>query len=503
MKPVYRIILIIILGCPSLWPGYALGQTIHDTKIDIKADKKPLKEVFTIIQQKSGFQFIYNDQLVAAYTDISIKADGSTVAFILNEILSRTNLQYLEQNKKIIIAGKDNGSIALQNVGERTGILSGSVKDGSGMVIVGATIFLSKTRHITRTDEGGKFILNGLEPGKYEIAVKMLGFDPYVKDVFIQNSAVEINVILKENNITLNPVIIKGGPSNPFRQEYLTLFKEHFIGESFNSLECEIMNPEVLNLRYNKRKDVLEASSEAFITINNYSLGYRVNFLLTDFELDLKSNILIYMGAPYFEEMGGSLEQLEQWELNRMNTYNGSARHFFKALFNSSAEEEGFLLYPVPKKQVLKRLTRAYNERQVLQIAPVKTDAIFVTVNENIKEWHTNTPGQTNTGSAGRNSSSDANVFFVVYTKESEPMQFIVSGRHIPFPIDKRLSARSQISTIQPLLNKVTIDKNGSFAPNSFLFKGYWTWENVSDMLPLDYSPPPVTVANHQLTGSR
>jgi hypothetical protein len=67
-------------------------------------------------------------------------------------------------------------------------------------------------------------------------------------------------------------------------------------------------------------------------------------------------------------------------------------------------------------------------------------------------------------------------------------MEFIVTGRHITFPLNRKLSAQSQISTIDPLKSSILIDKNGGFAPESLLFKGYWSWENVSDMLPSDYN---------------
>jgi hypothetical protein len=427
---------------------------------------------------------------VSAYTNISIRSEAKTVASILNELLSRTNLQYIERNNTIIIAERENviqpgGTIRTQ----ATFSVKGTLVNEKGEPVEGATVFLSKTKNIAPSDAAGEFNLGQLKPGEYELVVKMLGYYPHKEDIIIHNNAIDVNIVLKENKIALNTVVIKAGKADPLREEYLKVFKQYFIGESFNSLDCEIVNPEVLNLYYNRRKNILEASSDEFLIIDNYSLGYRINYLMSRFELNMKSSILVYKGSAYFEELDGSAPQLEQWELNRQATYRGSLSHFFKSLFNNSVQTEGFFIYQVPKKQTVKRLP----ESELLKIKPIRTDSIFTIVNENLKELKLNPSKSLNEHSLTRFNSlkPNTNTLYIVYTKEREPMEFIVTGRHIPFPLNKKLSAQSQISTMDPLSNSILISRNGGFPPESFLFKGYWSWENIADMLPSDYDDHP------------
>ena len=61
-----------------------------------------------------------------------------------------------------------------------TGSIVGSVVDSSGASVVGASVTATLTRtgveRVIKTDERGSFVVTGLQPGVYDLAVSLSGF---------------------------------------------------------------------------------------------------------------------------------------------------------------------------------------------------------------------------------------------------------------------------------------------------------------------------------------
>src|SRR5258707_15189696 len=71
--------------------------------------------------------------------------------------------------------------------------ISGTVKDPSGGVVIGARIEINRGRLVQplglASDESGKFVAPNLEAGKYEIPAAKEGFDDVVIDVDLPGTA--------------------------------------------------------------------------------------------------------------------------------------------------------------------------------------------------------------------------------------------------------------------------------------------------------------------------
>src|SRR5471030_3092203 len=109
--------------------------------------------------------------------------------------------------------------IGLHIKAQQTYSITGSITDEKGETRHGVTVFLTNTKNATSTDNSGKFILNGISPGAYELNVKMLGFEPDIRVIKVNDRSVTINARLKESNITLNAVSINGGKPDPNRKK--------------------------------------------------------------------------------------------------------------------------------------------------------------------------------------------------------------------------------------------------------------------------------------------
>ena len=279
---------------------------------------------------------------------------------------------------------------------------------------------------------------------------------------------------MKIDTIMLHGVTIKGNP-DPNRTRYLNMFKKNFIGISPNASECEILNPDDIYLSYDEKDAVLNAQSVEFIKIENRGLGYTVNYLINNFELNTKTNVSSYNVKPFFTELTGTREERKKWEANRKLAYLGSIRHFFKTMFNNTTKAEGFLVYQIPEN--------SYNQDQAA-IHLTNVDSIYTTVDKNFRLFKLQPISAR---------SKDTSRLYIVYTKSTEPSAFYnYSPDHIELPV-KLKNKKSQVSELVLYTSDVLFDKNGNLAPvNKTVFLGYWSLERAADLMPLDY---PTTIA--------
>lgn len=117
------------------------------------------------------------------------------------------------------------------------------------------------------------------------------------------------------------------------------------MGESENAKTCKILNPEVID--FSTEKTLLKATTDKFLIIENVSLGYRVKYLLRNFQYNKELETTIYDGECIFEDMGGTPEQKVKWILNRRKTYEGSLMHYLRAVHQGKSRDEGFLTYAI------------------------------------------------------------------------------------------------------------------------------------------------------------
>lgn len=379
-------------------------------------------------------------------------------------------------------------------------IISGAVKDKKE-VLPGASVYVSGYKISTITNAEGKFTIPKLLPGNYDILVQMIGYTPYSKNIVISDKSVQITVTLTENTTMLNAVEIKPDPNRPY---YISLFKDYFIGRTPNSTQCKILNTEVLSFDDDKKNRLLTISASDFLIVVNEALGYRLKYLLESFEYDYTTKIIYYSGHPYFEELKGSKAKQKKWLKNREIAYKGSVVHFFKSLYDNTVTQQGFVVHKLatipntgrlPDSLINANVRRLTSGRQglintltfngddslsywirqrglpktmtVLNRADVLIDTLVTRYNQNLKMMKF----------------SDA--LYVIYKNEKEGPTFPSSGHRQNRPPDIGNFQISVLNLRQPTIQFYA--NGGVFDPRSALLSGYWGYEKVADMLPLDY----------------
>ena len=348
---------------------------------------------------------------------------------------------------------------------QETYSINGMVRDNAGP-LPGATVFLTGTKVITACDNEGRFHLDHISPGSYGLVAKMIGFTPQSVPVIIKSHSAQLSLVLKTNTNALKEVVIKADDN---WEEHYREFKRWFLGNTPNARDCDIINPKVLFFHYDKVTQTLSASADEFLIIENKALGYRIKYLLTNFEHDNANSILRYQGYPSFADMTAKTDkEAVRRKNNRQTAYNGSIIHFMKSIYNDKVYETGFEIYkllnkPAPGVKYTNENRITFDDHQVM------VDSLLTTTDNNFKTF------------------TFKDALFVVYTKEREPAVFENSGYKIDRPAHAKFPS-GQISMVNLMESSVSIDSQGNYSPtNGLLFEGFMAYEQIADLTPLEF----------------
>lgn len=386
-------------------------------------------------------------------------------------------------------------------IAQNTFSISGTVKDNVG-VLPGASIYLSGYKISTVTNDAGNFTLPKLAPGSYDILVQMIGFLPFKKNIILEKS-VSINVVLIENTTLLNEVVVKPDPDRAY---HLSLFRDNFIGLSPNAEDCKLLNPQVLTTHFDKSTSILTISTDQFLIIENKSLGYKIKYLLENFEYNFKTRIIYYAGQPFFEDLKGGSAKQKKWAKAREIAFNGSIQHFFKSLYENKVSEEGFVINKLIKIPNPMRKSDSLINANIKKFTAVGQVGRTITLNisDSLNYWfrQKNEPKLVNTINRANviidtlvkpfNENLKAvaynDALYIMYKNELETAIYRNSGHWQSRPLDM---PNYQISVIHLLSSPAAFFANGGILdPKSFLYEGYWAYEKIADMVPMDYIPP-------------
>jgi len=356
--------------------------------------------------------------------------------------------------------------------------ISGIITDDKDVPIPGATIFIADSRKVAASDKDGRFTLTQVQSGNYNLVVKMIGYVVITREFVLQNKDLRLGFKLQEDNLLLTTVNISG-ISRIDREMYLETFIRCFFGTSTYARDCKIKNADIIKFNYNKQTDVLTASTDDFLIIENKALGYRLKYLLNNFSYDTGNvgGITSFAGRLFYEDMPGDERHQKEWREARAKVYLGSITHFFRALFNNKTDENKFVVYRVPNEQLLNAYAKKHKQVPLRYYQPVKSLKGFITeIDESFKEFDL------------RPLIKDSTELLVLYTPEREPKDFggrgTIIGRTFKMPL-------GQLSLLRPVRDSVLIHRNGDVRPATNLIKGgFWTWGQMATFIPSDYELP-------------
>lgn len=264
--------------------------------------------------------------------------------------------------------------------------LSGSVTEKNTQVIPGANVFIEGTTMGTQADAKGHFTLRNIPAGRHRLVASMVGYIPKMALIDLPGKVNELNFTLEEDNKTLEEVRVVGSQDKKWEKQFRA-FERGFLGESYNRKEVYITNKEVVD--FDENKDIFSAKASQPLQIINKSLGYKVTYFMDNFEKT--SNLTSFKGLASFEKLvPDDAKQERKWKRNREDAYEGSMKHFLKALVENRIEEEGFNAFLL-KPEYLNNLRRGlfFDRNNERHFAFKATDLIGITSPEGLisLEW--------------------------------------------------------------------------------------------------------------------
>jgi len=228
--------------------------------------------------------------------------------------------------------------------GEILGTVTGSVRDAeTGAPLVNTNVYLSSTTIGTNTGPDGRYMLTNIPPGVFQIVASRVGHR--VKSEFVHIDRTDT----LHTDFALEPVTLQGeevqvvAHVNREWRRLLKDFRRAFIGDGKNAPECTLLNPEVLDFRKERGTNVLIASTDSVLRIENRSLGYRLYARLGVFDWDVDIDRGKFVLYPRFESLPATDSAEERlWRANRLSSYRGSLKHFLCSLVAGNLEAEGF-----------------------------------------------------------------------------------------------------------------------------------------------------------------
>ncbi|MFB6454641.1 SusC/RagA family TonB-linked outer membrane protein [Chitinophaga sp. Hz27] len=186
----------------------------YSQSVTLTGHRLTLKKVFESIRQQTGFEFVYDPQLIKAAGTVDLKLDEVKLKEALDACFSDLPLTYEVSYNTIIVRERppagviDNGA-SLRNAGIAEEIrINGAVLDKStGLPLAGVSIAVMGTSLGTSSDVSGEYTLT-IPSGKAKLVAKLIGYE--VTTVTVTHSG-KYDIQLSPKPIQLEGAMVSTG----------------------------------------------------------------------------------------------------------------------------------------------------------------------------------------------------------------------------------------------------------------------------------------------------
>lgn len=334
------------------------------------------------------------------------------------------------------------------------------------------SVFLANTTKGTTADENGNFTLTNLPDGRYDLVASSVGFETVAAPIQTKQAA-PLLIRMKANVAQLAEVQVRAN-RDPEWLANLKQFTKLFIGTSKNARDCKILNTTALWFDDDRNSLKLTGGAREPLQIENGALGYRIQYVLAQFQYDYGKHYVSYLGYPVFEAMKPrNNAQEKRWLKARKEAFRGSSMHFMRALHAGMTEQQGFLIQRIIERKDSSKMD-LINRLQIARYL--------------IKD---SLPGSflvdSDSSSTELTKVQFENLVQVTYKLEKEATEY--RNEHLPMN-SSTFAAPFQTSILRLVEPHILVEPNGNYYnPLGIVFEGYWGWEKMADMLPFTYEP--------------
>jgi len=167
-------------------------------KINLTVKNVSFDKLFELLEKKSSYTFLYNDQVIPE-GKVNIDVKETSIPQILNDAFKNTNLSFRVLPQKLIVVTTE----ATSRQADIT--VSGTVRDEKGETLPGATISIQSGKGIAVTDVNGNFRVT--VPDNAVLTISFVGYEPQQIPVA---GKTQLSIQLKPVSGNLNEVVVIG-----------------------------------------------------------------------------------------------------------------------------------------------------------------------------------------------------------------------------------------------------------------------------------------------------
>jgi len=179
-----------------------VSAATYGQKISLTVENTPLEKVFDQLRQQSGYNFLYNSQMLKQSKPVSLSVKNEQLNAVLDKCFKDQPLTFVINQNTIVIQEKLVAQLVKPVVTEITGV----VTDIKGQPIPGVTVKISGTQVATVTNIEGKYSIK-VPDEKSILVFSFIGFT--AQDVVVGNRK-SINITLLETSSSLTEVVVTG-----------------------------------------------------------------------------------------------------------------------------------------------------------------------------------------------------------------------------------------------------------------------------------------------------
>src|SRR5690606_369953 len=171
-----------------------------ERKVNVSYERTNAYTVIKDLQRNEHIDFAFTNNLGLETIELkSLRKDQVSLADLLKQILADTRIAY-EEKSGVVTLFKE----------QEPGTVSGSVTNGAGDPLAGATFRVAETGRTYRTDAQGK-IMFSLQPGTYTVDITYISYQAQRHSIQVtERGQVPLAVVLQDALDELGEVVVVG-----------------------------------------------------------------------------------------------------------------------------------------------------------------------------------------------------------------------------------------------------------------------------------------------------
>ncbi|WP_198139862.1 SusC/RagA family TonB-linked outer membrane protein [Pedobacter sp. BAL39] len=174
-------------------------------RVTLNQKKTTLEKIFREIHNQTGYDFLYNKDLLDTKKPVSITVTNEPLETVLEKCLANQSLEYAIEEKAVVIRAVQKSIFEKIIDFSKTIDVSGKVTEENERPLAGATVTVRGTKRSVTTDQSGSFYLQNVE----EADVLIVSYIGYLNREVKAASQLNVKLLIATND--LSEVIVNKG----------------------------------------------------------------------------------------------------------------------------------------------------------------------------------------------------------------------------------------------------------------------------------------------------